>query len=69
MMQTWATYSVDNYLKEAYEQGIVLAGLSAGAICWAESRYSDSDSFKTEEEWDIKQLLKMQSNVLNNPSR
>lgn len=54
MMQTWATYGVDNYLKEAYEKGVVLAGLSAGAICWAESGYSDSDSFKTEEEWEYK---------------
>lgn len=54
MMQTWETYGVDNYLREAYEQGVVLAGLSAGAICWAESGYSDSDSFKTEEEWEYK---------------
>src|SRR5579864_6524646 len=32
-------------LKTAYEDGIVLAGISAGAICWFDSGHSDSMSF------------------------
>lgn len=42
MMQIWKQFEVDQYLKEAYERGIILSGLSAGSICWFDSGYSDS---------------------------
>jgi len=42
MMQTWKYYQVDKYLVETYKAGKVLAGLSAGAICWFKKGHSDS---------------------------
>lgn len=52
MMQIWQRYGVDNALKEAYEKGKVLSGLSAGSICWFKSGHSDSNSFDGVENWD-----------------
>ena len=40
------------YSDLAYEQGIVLSGLSAGSICWFEFGHSDSDSFVNKGQWD-----------------
>lgn len=42
MMKIWRKLGVDVLLKEAYNKGIVMAGLSAGSICWF--RYGNSDS-------------------------
>lgn len=44
MLKLWRKYGLDNILKEALEQGIVLSGISAGAICWF--KYANSDSLK-----------------------
>jgi dipeptidase E len=45
MMRLWRRLGVDKLLKQAYENGTVLAGISAGAICWFDSGHSDSMSF------------------------
>jgi len=42
MMRSWRQSGVDRILYQAYEKGIVLSGLSAGAICWF--RWGNSDS-------------------------
>jgi len=42
MMQVWRKLGVDTMLEKAYEKGIILSGISAGAICWF--RYGSSDS-------------------------
>jgi dipeptidase E len=42
MLRVWRKMGVDKMLRKAYKQGIILAGLSAGAICWF--RYGSSDS-------------------------
>ena len=42
MLIEWRRREVDDILLKAYENGIVLSGLSAGAICWF--RYGSSDS-------------------------
>jgi len=42
MLAIWRTHGVDTLLREAYQQGIVLAGISAGAICWFEASVTDS---------------------------
>jgi dipeptidase E len=34
MLSEWKINRVDEYLKLAYEKGIILTGLSAGSICW-----------------------------------
>ncbi|CAM5596017.1 Peptidase E OS=Lysinibacillus sphaericus OX=1421 GN=LS41612_13885 PE=3 SV=1 [Lysinibacillus sphaericus] len=33
---------MDTILKKAWEQGIILAGISAGSICWFEEGVTDS---------------------------
>lgn len=42
MLALWREWGVDDVLKEAYSKGIVLAGVSAGAICWFEHGITDS---------------------------
>ena len=36
MLAVWKEWGLDLLLKEAYESGIMLSGVSAGAICWFE---------------------------------
>ncbi|HSW96332.1 MAG TPA: peptidase E [Candidatus Saccharimonadales bacterium] len=42
MMNIWRRTGVDELLQEAGNKGIILSGVSAGAICWF--RYGSSDS-------------------------
>ena len=42
MLSLWREWGLDVILRKAWEQGIVLAGLSAGAICWFEEGLTDS---------------------------
>lgn len=42
MLALWREWGVDDVLKQAYEKGIILAGLSAGMICWFEYGITDS---------------------------
>ncbi|MBI1895904.1 MAG: Type 1 glutamine amidotransferase-like domain-containing protein [Acidobacteria bacterium] len=51
MMRVWRRLGVDKLLRAAYEHGIVLAGISAGAICWFDSGHSDSMSFYDPRNW------------------
>lgn len=42
MLDTWRTRGIDAHLREAWEGGTVLSGLSAGALCWAGGGLSDA---------------------------
>ena len=42
MLDIWNRNSLDKVFKKAYENGIVLAGVSAGAACWFDWILSDS---------------------------
>ena len=42
MLAVWRVHGLDTILREAWEAGIPLAGVSAGAICWFESGTTDS---------------------------
>jgi peptidase E len=42
MLGIWRTHGVDRILRAAWEAGVVLAGLSAGSICWFEAGPTDS---------------------------
>jgi dipeptidase E len=42
MLAIWRVYGFDRVLREAWEAGIVLAGWSAGMICWFEAGVTDS---------------------------
>lgn len=50
MMKKWRRLGVDKLLKQAYKQGTVLCGVSAGSICWFEYGVSDSLHFYNEKE-------------------
>ena len=42
MLAIWRVHGVDEILREAYENGIVLCGTSAGSICWFDGGVTDS---------------------------
>lgn len=42
MLAVWRDWGFDQSIKRAYQAGVVLAGISAGAICWYESGLTDS---------------------------
>lgn len=44
LLAVWREWGVDALLREAWESGIVLTGVSAGAICWFEQGLTDSFS-------------------------
>ena len=43
LLKTWRETGLDEVLKQAYEQGVILAGISAGAMCWFEHCYTQID--------------------------
>lgn len=45
MMILWRKFGLDTYLTQAHKNGVVLSGLSAGAICWFRRGESDSRKF------------------------
>ncbi len=51
MMRVWRRLGVDKLLIAAYAKGTVLAGISAGSICWFDSGHSDSMSFYNPRKW------------------
>jgi peptidase E len=42
LLAVWRAHGVDDALRRAHQDGVVLAGRSAGAICWFESGTTDS---------------------------
>ncbi|PLS17353.1 peptidase E [Bacillus sp. M6-12] len=43
MLTKWREIEFDKILREAYENGIILAGISAGAMCWFDTCYSERE--------------------------
>ena len=48
MLAVWKDWNLDKILKIAYEKGIVMSGVSAGAICWFNKGITDSFANKLE---------------------
>ena len=44
MIEHWKKTGLLELLKAAYERGVIIAGLSAGAICWFTDIYTDSEA-------------------------
>ena len=42
MLAVWKEWNLNKILRNAYEKGIVMSGVSAGAICWFEKGITDS---------------------------
>lgn len=54
MMRIWREHGLDARLREIYRKdAAVLAGVSAGAICWFNCGHSDSESFHKREGWSF----------------
>jgi dipeptidase E len=49
MLEIWRKTGFDIVLKNAYQNGVILAGISAGAMCWFEACYSDKNDEEFEE--------------------
>ncbi len=48
MIAVWNEWNLHTILKKAYSNGIVMSGVSAGAICWFEKGITDSYADKLE---------------------
>ena len=42
MLAVWREWQLDKYLHDAYNKGVVMSGVSAGAICWFKHGITDS---------------------------
>lgn len=42
MLAIWKDWGIDEILKQAYNQGTLLCGISAGSLCWFEQGLTDS---------------------------
>ncbi|KQU12948.1 peptidase [Bacillus sp. Leaf13] len=42
LLTLWKEWGLDDILKRAWNQGVILAGVSAGSICWFEEGVTDS---------------------------
>lgn len=42
MLAAWRDWELPKFLRQSYDRGTVLAGVSAGAICWFETGVTDS---------------------------
>ena len=42
MLAVWKEWGLDKLLKKAYNNGVIMSGVSAGAICWFQNGITDS---------------------------
>lgn len=42
LLALWRTWGIDHLMRAAWEKGTILAGVSAGSICWFEEATTDS---------------------------
>ncbi len=42
LLALWKEWKLDQVMKQAWNQGIILSGISAGALCWFEEGVTDS---------------------------
>ncbi|MBQ8407107.1 MAG: peptidase E [Clostridia bacterium] len=57
MMEEWKKSGLLELIKDAYERGVIIAGLSAGAICWFEDIFTDSAKEDGEEKYKMRKGL------------
>ncbi len=46
MMSEWRKNGIDRLMIEAYEKGVIMSGLSAGAICWFAAGQTDTQIYE-----------------------
>ncbi len=53
MLETWQKAGLDKLILEAYDNGTILCGLSAGAICWFSKMFSDSEYLTKTQDYNV----------------
>lgn len=53
MLEAWKRAGVDKMLLEAYDRGVIISGLSAGAVCFFETMYTDSKIAGSGEKYNL----------------
>ena len=56
MLDKWRESGILELVLSAYNRGVIIAGLSAGAICWFEKMYTDYDLMRNKESGEYKIL-------------
>ncbi len=57
MLDIWKKFGLQEKLRKIYEEDrAVLSGISAGAVCWFSTAYTDSDSFLGQESWEYRMM-------------
>lgn len=57
MLEHWKKSGLYDLIVDAYENGTIICGLSAGAICWFEGMYTDSSSIEKDDKYKMYQGL------------
>lgn len=65
MIESWKKSGLLRLLQEAYERGVIIAGLSAGAICWFSDIYTDSTLVNGDERYSMFQGLNWIKGVIS----
>ena len=53
MLEYWKKSGLLDLIAQAYEDGTIICGLSAGAICWFEGMYTDSVDDNSENTYEM----------------
>ncbi len=53
MLRHWKESGMMGLIRDAYDRGVMICGLSAGAICWFEEMYTDSPLEGVSEKYSI----------------
>lgn len=65
MIESWKKTGLLPLIEDAYRRGVILAGLSAGAICWFSDIYTDSAEDVTGKKYSMFQGLKWINGVIS----
>lgn len=57
MLKRWQEFGLLDLIRDAYERGVIICGLSAGAICWFEDIYTDSELVEHEGLYSVQKGL------------
>ena len=57
MLKRWQEFGLLDLIRDAYERGVIICGLSAGAICWFEEIYTDSELVEREGAYSMQKGL------------
>lgn len=57
MLKRWKEFGLLELIRDAYDRGVIICGLSAGAICWFEDIYTDSALVEKEGSYSMQKGL------------